>query len=81
MTTSQPKRLVELPGNNPATVDANIVVCVRVDYNEQGSFVVVHTTEGFGFGLHPDPDQTVKSFYKDVKETIWPPKRTRVSNE
>ena len=80
MPTSQTPRIVELPGNNPATVDANIVVCVRVDFNEAGSFVVVHTTEGFGFGLHPDTDQSVKAFYKEVKETIWPPKRTRTTS-
>jgi len=75
MTTTDVTRLVDLPGIHPARVDANIVSCVRLETGEQGSFLVVHTNQGFAFTL-VDSSQSANDFYHKVLGLIWPEKKT-----
>lgn len=79
MTTSRTQRLVDLPGPSPIRIDANIVVCLRVEMTEHGSFIVIHTNEGFSFAASPLPDQSTNDFYEEVHKTIWPPKTSRTT--
>jgi hypothetical protein len=68
------RRIVEIGGGAPAKVDADTVVCVRIENTEHSSFVVVHTDQGFAFSVYPTDDQSVNDFYKEVHATVWPNK-------
>lgn len=73
-TSRTNKQFVDLPGKVQARVDANSVVCARVEVSDSGSYVVIHTNEGFAFGAFPPEDLSLNDFYKEVLSTIWPGK-------
>lgn len=81
MTERQEPRFVDLPGVNPARIDANTVICARVETTDSVSYVVLHTDQGFGFSIVPPNDQSVIRFYQDVLSVLWPGQKARRSNK
>lgn len=87
MSDSEP-RIVDLPGQNPARLDANMIACARMQSLPQEELVIVHTYEGFAFALVPEENQGLRDLYNETLSTIWPDipptkpkKRRRRANE
>jgi hypothetical protein len=64
-------KLTALPGAGiPAYLDLSTVVCVRVQPDDNESFVVVHTSEGFGVGVSPVEGQTLEQLVAEIVKLV-----------
>jgi len=63
------RRLVRLPGAPEAWIDPRSVVSVRIEIGGDEPFVVVHTDQGFAFGVSP-LRQTVEELLDEVVTAV-----------
>lgn len=67
-------RLVRLPGKGTCWIDPSIIVRVQTFTVEGGtSSVVMSTTEGFSFEVHPTEDQSVSQLAAEIMAVIGGP--------
>jgi hypothetical protein len=72
-------KFVDIPGPYPVRIDANSVVCLRVEVGEHGHFLVIHTDKGFAVAVLPPTNTSIEEYYTEVLAALWPPKTSRAT--